>query len=145
MPIIESALPTAPLSQGDEVPLDEPDRFEFIQAHRLGRLQSDFARDLHLRLLRAFASLGFDDHDWLSDPDLHWLVQQGKTDVARIEAELNEAQAEVARQQAIGKEVSSKRSEQLMHRLDDLREKVKPFVTQVDSRRRLHSETGQDR
>jgi hypothetical protein len=116
-----------------EIPTGEIERSEFVQSHRVGRLQIDFARDLHLCFLRAFASLGFDDHRWLAAADLNWLVQQGRTDIARIEAELSEVQAELAKQRAVGKEASPKRCEQLSRRLADLRNKVQPFAEQLDS------------
>jgi len=53
-----------------------------LAARRTLTLHPDFARDLHMRVLGAFASLGFDDHSWLSTEDLRWLVTQGQTDIA---------------------------------------------------------------
>jgi hypothetical protein len=45
-----------------DVPADAQTRKAFLGERRLATLHPDFARDLHLRLFNAFASLGFDDH-----------------------------------------------------------------------------------
>lgn len=117
-----------------DVPSDEADRLQFVEDHRIGRLEMEFARDLHLRILRAFASLGFDDQNWLSDLDLEWLAQQARTDVAKLEAELNEAQTELAKKQAAGKVAPEKRVEQLTRKLDSLRERAQPYIDQAGFR-----------
>jgi hypothetical protein len=52
MPIIEPHDPHLPLAQGD-----------VLQGISL------FVRDLHTRIFRAFATLGFDDHGWMSTQD----------------------------------------------------------------------------
>src|ERR1700730_7053236 len=65
-----------------EVPDGKQERDQFLEARRTLTLPSDFARDLHVRVFGAFASLGFDDHSWPSTEDLQWLGNQGKTDLA---------------------------------------------------------------
>jgi hypothetical protein len=52
-----------------------------IVAQRIGRLSAAFARDLHLRLHRAYASLGFDDIAWFSTEDLDWIVNKGREEL----------------------------------------------------------------
>lgn len=59
-----------------EVPKAEPDRFGFLQLHRKFRLEAEYVRDLHLRVFRAFSSLGFDDTGWWSDQDLELVVRR---------------------------------------------------------------------
>src|SRR5262249_28021750 len=53
-----------------EVPEGAEQRVRFLAARRLATLQPDFARDLHLRVLNAFANLGFDDYRWPATEDL---------------------------------------------------------------------------
>src|SRR4051812_27561487 len=65
-----------------EVPEEGEQRTQFLAARRALALHPDFARDLHMRVFGAFASLGFDDHSWPSTEDLKWLVNQGQTDIA---------------------------------------------------------------
>lgn len=67
------------------VPTEGVARAAFLTKHRRYRLHDDFVRDLHARLFRAFASLGFDDDRWWSDGDLALVVNKGKA----LEAELN--------------------------------------------------------
>ncbi len=45
----------------------------------------DFVRDLHMRVLGAFGNMGFEDYRRLSDEDLNWLVQKGKSEIVKIE------------------------------------------------------------
>jgi hypothetical protein len=74
-------------------PRDEEAARQVIARKRLGRLHIDFARDLHVRLFRAFASLGFDDHGWMSTSDLRWLVSKGQAEESATEAKLRAAEA----------------------------------------------------
>jgi hypothetical protein len=117
-----------------DVPSDETDRSQFFERHRIGRLEIEFARDLHLRILRAFASLGFDDQNWLSDLDLTWLARQARADVAELGAELNQAQAELAKKLAAGEEAPKKRVEELTRKFESLRERTREFIEQSDYR-----------
>jgi hypothetical protein len=107
----------------------EAEQEAFRIAKRIGHLHPDFVRDLHTRIFRAFATLGFDDECWMSTQDLHWLVSRGRTEQAqaqanaeaartaltaadaqgyrnanekqKLEAELAKAQADLARIQAV--------------------------------------------
>lgn len=65
-----------------------PARLEgFLRDRRAARLQIDFVRDLHLRIFRAFASLGFDDVSWFSTQDLELLVNKGREELLVAETE----------------------------------------------------------
>jgi hypothetical protein len=72
-----------------QLPKDGTDeRAAFVREHRIGRLHTDFAHDVHLRLFRAFASLGFDDHRWFPNADLQVLVTIAEKELASKKAEL---------------------------------------------------------
>lgn len=60
---------------GIEVPTDTIQRAAFINHHRKYQLDPSFVRDLHLRIFRAFSSLGFDDDDWWPDEDLSHIIE----------------------------------------------------------------------
>lgn len=60
------------------VPVEPAARQQFLEEHRRFKLDADFQRDLHQRLFRALASLGFDDDNWWTDEDLKFLVGKGK-------------------------------------------------------------------
>jgi hypothetical protein len=79
-----------------QIPKDSTeDRRTFIAASRIGRLHQDFAHDLHLRLFRAFASLGFDDHRWFPDDDLRALVAVADRDESQKKTALLDARAKL--------------------------------------------------
>jgi hypothetical protein len=71
-----------------EVPKKPDERAQFLERHRRFRLDPSFARDLHVRVFRAFASLGFDDVAWWSDGDLELVVNQCDAWVRKIESEI---------------------------------------------------------
>ncbi len=83
-------------------PREEAARKHLLARKRLGRLNIEFARDLHLRLFRAFASLGFDDHGWLATSDLRWLAAKGAEGVSAATAKLRGAEAALSSAQAQG-------------------------------------------
>jgi hypothetical protein len=68
-------------------------RQPFVSAARVARLDAAFARDLHQRLFRAFASLGFDDHSWYSTDDLQVLVALGVAARGALESAYQTANA----------------------------------------------------
>jgi hypothetical protein len=119
-----------------EIPVG-PQRLEYLKSHRVYALDQAFAHDMHQRLFRAFASLGFDDHAWWSPADFEILMKRADADVAALTAEVNKANSEldVVRlsdpKQAVGKE---KALENRRKALVDLKERVEPF--EVERRRR---------
>lgn len=84
------------------LPRDEAQVQQVVARKRIARLHIDFARDLHVRLFRAFASLGFDDHGWMSTSDLRWLVSKGQAEVAVAETKVRQAEAALNSAQAQG-------------------------------------------
>ncbi len=78
-----------------QVPHEEGARHAFIKRHRRFKLNPEFARDLHLRLFKAFASLGFDDDAWWTDADLDLATKKGEALVASLGAAVKELEAEL--------------------------------------------------
>jgi len=74
----------------------------FTDQKRIGRLHSDFVRDLHTRIFRAFTTLGFDDHRWMSTADLKWVVARGKQEMLDAESAVQKARAGLLAAQAQG-------------------------------------------
>jgi len=77
------------------VPVEPAARQQFLEEHRRFKLDADFQRDLHQRLFRAFASLGFDDDNWWTDEDLKFLVGKGKALHQKQLATVEAAKAEL--------------------------------------------------
>lgn len=69
------------------------DRRAFLTLNRIARLHADFTHDLHLRLFRAFASLGFEDQGWYPTADLRAVVAVADKDLAAVQAELSKTEA----------------------------------------------------
>jgi hypothetical protein len=81
------------------IPGEDLARRRFLSEHRRFRLNVDFKRDLHQRLFRAFASLGFDDDKWWSDEDLKFLVAKGQALQRFQEAAVEAAKADLPKLQ----------------------------------------------
>jgi hypothetical protein len=77
-----------------EVPVEAGARAQWTDRVRKASLHPDFRRDLHTRLFLSIAKQGFEDHGWMSDADLDWVIQFGRSKVT--EAELGVQAAEVA-------------------------------------------------
>jgi len=105
------------------VPTPEVKRKNFISHYRIGRLNAEFARDFHLRMFRAFASLGFDDHSWMATADLEWLVKSGRAEIAAAEVGPAKAVAE-------GDEIKAKHLKQLQ----DLKDSVELYTVELARR-----------
>lgn len=110
-----------------QIPGSEEERQQFVKSKRIGTLHPDFARDLHTRLFRAVASLGFDDHGWLSDNDLDWLVAQGEADLKLAEARVSEQEAKEKGQAAKGEKFDTKQKNNAQREVENLKEELKPF------------------
>ena len=86
------------------IPLAADARKQFLDDHRRFTLTIDFQRDLHQRLFRAFASMGFDDDGWWTDQDLKFLVDKGNALLRQQEADIQTAKAELGTLQLAGDE-----------------------------------------
>jgi hypothetical protein len=117
-----------------EIPSDNQARKAFLAQRRVLTLHPDFARDLHLRLFNAFASLGFDDHSWPSTEDLQWLVAQGQADVTAAQLTVRQQQALQASRDADGTQFRENDLIAAQRRLDDLRERLAPYEKELSRR-----------
>lgn len=125
-----------------EVPPEEQALLAFLQKRRVGTLNAEFVRDLHVRVFMAFASLGFTDESWLSDDDLNWLVLTGKREVREAEVELDKAREKKASRGAEGKQSPAKEIEPLEKKLAKLQNQIKPYVTEESRRQKDHPADG---
>jgi hypothetical protein len=117
-----------------EIPADQTVMEEFLKGKRVATLLPDFARDLHLRLFNAFATLGFDDHSWPSTKDLEWLVNQGHADVSVAEVIVNQLRALKASRTAQGKEFAETELLNAEAKLNGLRQRIAPFEAELARR-----------
>jgi hypothetical protein len=115
------------------IPTDDEKRRAFLQKHRRFSLNGEFVHDLHQRLFRAFASLGFDDVQWYSDADLTLIVDAGGAERLKLQAEVAELKNKISisavsapmsketeghRKALAGAESKSKQLEELLGPLD---------------------------
>ena len=107
-----------------EVPEIGDQRTQFLSARRALTLHPDFARDLHMRVFGAFASLGFDDHNWPSTEDLKWLVNQGQTDIAAATLAVRQFETQKASRGAEGTQFKESDLTTAQEKLDKLKERL---------------------
>lgn len=119
-----------------EVPEEKEQRAQFLAVRRALTLHSDFARDLHLRVLGAFASLGFDDHRWPSTEDLQWLVNQGQAEVAAAMLVMRQLETQKASRGAEGTQFKETDLTAAQEKLGKLQERVAPYERELQSRQR---------
>jgi hypothetical protein len=117
-----------------EVPEVKEQRDQFLAARRTLPLHPDFARDLHMRVLGAFASLGFDDHSWPSTEDLQWLVNQGQAEVAAATLAVRQLEAQKASRGAEGTQFKEADLTTAQEKLEKLQERVAPYERELQSR-----------
>jgi hypothetical protein len=116
------------------IPSDQAVMDEFLKVNRVASLIADFARDLHLRIFSAFASLGFEDNSWFSTEDLEWLVNQGRSDISKAEHSVNDLLTQKSSLAAQGKQFAEKSLTSAEAKLDELRTKVAPFEAELKRR-----------
>lgn len=117
-----------------QIPTDQAVMAEFLKMKRVASLHPDFARDLHLRIFNAFASLGFEDFSWPSAEDLDWLVKQAKSDLSEAELEVNKLRAQKSSRAAQGKQFDANALASAEATLDELRMKVAPYEAEMKHR-----------
>lgn len=121
---------------------EEANQRNFTDQKRIGRLNEDFVRDLHVRLFRAFGTLGFDDHRWMSTQDLGWLVARGRQEIHEARAALEDARTQLLGAEARGFRHSSEKQKleavvaSAEKTLADLTGQVAPYETEFTSRAR---------
>jgi hypothetical protein len=117
------------------LPPDGPERQSFVDANRIAVLNHEFVRDLHVRLFRAVATLGFDDHRWLSDSDLEWLVDSGRADLLKAQSKTQELRAKKSSLQAQGGRFEPKELDAAEEAEQALRESLRPYDQEHQRRR----------
>jgi len=98
---------------------------------RVARLALDFVRDLHMRVLGAFGNMGFEDYRRLSDEDLNWLVQKGKSEIVKIEED--HRIADLSRE-ASGKPTEAKQISHDQQVTDKKRKQIEPYRRELENR-----------
>jgi hypothetical protein len=119
-----------------EIPEDKEQRAQFLTARRTLTLHPDFARDLHLRVLGAFASLGFDDYRWPSTEDLQWLVNQGQAEAAGVALTVRQLEAQKASRGAEGTQFKEAELTIAQEKLAKLHQRLAPYEHELQSRLR---------
>jgi hypothetical protein len=89
-----------------------------------------------MRVLGAFASLGFEDHRWPSTEDLQWLVNQGQADIAAATATVRQLEAQKASRDAEGTQFKDSDLTTARAKLRRLEERVAPFERELQDRQR---------
>jgi len=110
------------------------ERQSFVETKRIGILNEDFRRDLHARLFRSVASLGFDDYTWLPDSDLKWLVESGKNDLLIAQTKVQEQRLKQAAQDAQGSQFDSKSLGLAQAEESKIQEILKPYLIEYERR-----------
>lgn len=113
-------------------------RTSFLQRHRIAKLDVDFSRDLHLRLFRSYASLGFDDLSWFPTEDLQSILQFADTDVSRAQTRLQGLKATKERQQLQDKKFNESDLSAAERSLNELNQKFDPYRQELQRRTPNH-------
>ena len=122
-----------------QIPEEAKAREQFLRDRRIGILSVDFQRDLHSRLFGAFASLGFDDHNWFSTDDLNVLVTRGVAELRELEAKEADLVAVDAGHTMDSKQAPKSLAtdlEKIRKKIRELKDKVDPLQEVLNNRRR---------
>lgn len=117
-----------------------PERQAFLAANRVAKLNADFAHDLHLRLFRAFASLGFDDQRWFATDDLRALIAVADRDAAQFNVKLAEANAKLqvglaqGYQHQAARQKDEKEARELQEKIDAFAKEIGPYKDELTKR-----------
>jgi hypothetical protein len=114
-----------------ELPPKPEDRQAFVDAHRIAQLNKDFVRDLHIRVHRAFANMGFEDYQWLSDVDLKLVVAKGYSEIRKVEED--QQMARLTRESS-GKPTDAKQITKDQNTLDGIKKRVEPYAKELAKR-----------
>ncbi len=117
-----------------QIPLAGSDRQTFVDRKRIAALHPDFVRDLHARLFRAVASLGFDDYGWMSDSDLKWLLDRGRADLLLAQAKTQEHRTQRSGQEAKGARFDEKQLKDAESGEQELSESLWPYQEEYQRR-----------
>lgn len=111
------------------------DMTAFLGKCRIGTLNVEFCRDLHVRFFNAIASLGFDDHDCFSTEDLRALVDQGLADIAALDGEVAKKRAGLSARAAEGATSPQGDLEKAQQKVQELRDTLAPYQSALEKRK----------
>lgn len=114
-----------------EIPQIPAERQTFVDGNRVAKLNMDFVRDLHMRVLGAFGNMGFEDYRWLSDADLKWLVAKGQAEI--VKEQEDQKTAALARK-AEGKPTEVKQTNRDQNVIATLRKRLEPYAKEMARR-----------
>jgi len=117
-----------------EIPTAADALRDFVRTSRTARLQIDFIRDLHSRVFRAFASLGFDDYSWFCTDDLQLLVDKGQAEIFTAKAELQERKTAKGKKEFAGNQYPEAEMKEAERKVVELEERVKPYLAELGKR-----------
>ena len=106
-----------------------------LLAYRVASLNDAFQRDLHVRLLTAFASLGFDDVDWVPTSDLELLKSIGDGQLAKLRQAEKEQLALEAKQQFGCNQFSTRTLDKVQEEVGELKAKMRPYIELLAKRK----------
>lgn len=104
------------------LPSDPGERQAWVDRHRFARLSHEHRRHLHMRLLGAIASEGFDDLAWWSTRDLEFMILIGEQDLHGIEKDLTRVRMQIAEATASQEPNRDKKIKDLHARQEKLNE-----------------------
>ena len=113
---------------------------EFLRNRRIGRLSSDFARDLHVRIFSAFSRLGFSDHSWFSDADLRHVLAVGDERLKQLESELQGEMVRKAKGEAQGfahasqQEANKRKINEIQSKIEKVKIMLSPYKQESEKR-----------
>jgi hypothetical protein len=76
-----------------ELPKDSAALAQWVSTQRVATLSDDARRALGTRIFWAFTRVGFDDHEWLPDPDLRAVCDAGELARNALQTAISEAKA----------------------------------------------------
>lgn len=124
---------------------ESADRQVFLAAARVGRLTGDFSRDLHSRLFRSFASLGFDDVGWLCNADLDLIVLRCEHELATAKAAMAAQRRAAGDKEIAGKSAKPEDVQQAEKRVKECEEFGAPYFAEQKRRQTLAASSAHPR
>ncbi len=115
---------------------DEGRLEEFIRRTRVARLDVEFRAALPTRIFSAFCRGVFDDHSWLSTPDLALVVAIGQKLEAEIKAEVELAKEDLGAQRATQARAPTKKLDTQLSKLEKLLKSLSPYQNELQKRQR---------
>ena len=120
-----------------EIPVDSGNssrRQCFVNERRICRLRTAFCHDLHHRLFRSYASLGFDDHAWFPTKDLEMVIERGERELTAATLKHQEVKTTQSRQEFNAGQFNSKDLTEAETKIGEIEKKLVPFKLELEKR-----------